>query len=77
MKKFNTWSAVVILISIMLYATFAFGKEEKGFRNLHSGSYRESGALKSNLHDDSSLSERSNNITKKAVFNSFKTIKIN
>jgi hypothetical protein len=69
MKKFNTWSAVVILISVMLYATLALGKQDTGFRTMHSGSDRNEGIQNSNLLKDSCQSDQSNNNTNKAVFN--------
>ena len=68
MKKFNTWTAVLILISILLYATLALGKQDRGFRVRHSGSDRNTGVQNSNLHKDGSLFDKSNNITNKAVF---------
>ncbi len=69
MKKFNTWTAVVILISIMLYTTLAMGKQYTGYQTLHSGSDRNSDAENSNLLKDSCQSDQRNNNTNKAVFN--------
>ncbi|MBK6963450.1 MAG: hypothetical protein IPH20_05755 [Bacteroidales bacterium] len=77
MKKFNTWTAVLILISILLYATLALGKQDKGLRIRHSGSDRNTGAQNSNLNEDSCQSDRNNNITSEAVFNLIKRLKLN
>ena len=77
MKKFNTWTAVLILISIMLYVTLAMGKQNRGLSIGHSGCDPNTGVQHSNLHDDSCQSEQSNNITSKAVFNKIKHIILN
>jgi hypothetical protein len=77
MKKFNTLTAMLILISIMLYATLAMGKQNKGLPIGHSGCDRNTEVQHSNMHDDSCQSERSNNITSKAVFNKIKHIILN
>lgn len=77
MKKFNTWTAVLILISILLYATLALGKQDRGFRIRHSGSDCTDGVQNSNLHKDGDLFDQSNNITNKAVFYITQRLKFN
>ncbi|MHC1775111.1 MAG: hypothetical protein AB9834_06800 [Lentimicrobium sp.] len=76
MKKFNTWTAVLILISILLYATLALGKQNKGILIRHSGSDLNSGRQKSNMHDNSCKSDRSDNIKSNVVFNLTERLKL-
>jgi len=74
MKKLNTWTAVLILISIMLYATFAWGKQNKGVCNQPSISGRSAGAPDSGLHSDNFHHDQNKNKTNKAGFNKNQTI---
>lgn len=67
MKKFNTRTAVLILISSMIYATLTLGKTNTGSQALYSGSDRNKSMNNLNPHEDTCVIKQGSNITNKAL----------